>query len=317
MLGLGLKARPTTRWWPDGALYAADFTLDRYMIGGVPVSRSTAFTFTRNSPKLAQDSQGNWQSFGVNVPAITDRGLLLEPERQNTVINSTSLEWWNMLRATVTSNVGPGLDGNGADLLTATETNVNGAFAGANAQTVVPGSIYTFSTILRRTTNDWIALVVTTNDNTHRKTVWFNLATVAIGNTHTTGSDVTLHASGITLLPGNLLRPWLTFSTATITAPVARLYVLDANGLFSATTGAAVLVLHGQMEPGTEPTSPVATVQSSVSRAADLALLQLPQSNLRLHVGHIDTSTVVYENCPSPFLIPVNSGRTIAWAAAS
>jgi hypothetical protein len=89
MLGLTLMTgRPSYPWWPDGAVYAADFVNDRYTRSGVPVSRATALSFTRSTPKLAQDASDAWHSFGVDAPAITDRGLLLEPAATNTVPNA-------------------------------------------------------------------------------------------------------------------------------------------------------------------------------------------------------------------------------------
>lgn len=87
MLGLGIGARRPMRWWPEGALYAADFVNNRYMRNGAEISRASAFTFSRASTKLAEDSRGVWQHFGVDEPAITDRGLLLEPAATNMVPN--------------------------------------------------------------------------------------------------------------------------------------------------------------------------------------------------------------------------------------
>ena len=89
MLGLPLALQRNTRWWPDGAMYAADFVNNRYMRGGIAIDRASALTFSRNSPKLAQDSNGIWHHFAANEPAITDRGLLLEPQATNMVPNSS------------------------------------------------------------------------------------------------------------------------------------------------------------------------------------------------------------------------------------
>lgn len=304
MIGLGLRAQPSAQWWPDGAVYAADFTMDRYMIDGVAVPRSAAFTFTRNSTKLAQDSQGNWHQFGTDMPAITDRGLLLEPERHNSVINSTTLEWWNLLRASVTPNAGPGLlPGHGADLLTATENNVNGAFAGTNAQTVVPGTIYTFSTILRRANTDWIGLVVSTNDNSHRKSCWFNLANATTGATQTVGSEIIVHTSGVQLLPGSLLRPWVSISTETVSNPIFRVYMFDGDGAFTVTSGADVSLLHGQLELGSDATTPIVATETGLTRRADTLILQLPQTS-DVHIAYRDGSEAIVPNASMDFPVP-------------
>ena len=86
---MGLGAGKTAPWWPDGAIYAADFVNDRYMRDGVSIPASEAYSFTRASSKLADDSSGVWHSFAPNVLARTDRGALIEPAGQNLVANSS------------------------------------------------------------------------------------------------------------------------------------------------------------------------------------------------------------------------------------
>ncbi|MET3897478.1 hypothetical protein ABIB57_001415 [Devosia sp. UYZn731] len=89
MLGLTLMTgRPSYPWWAVDAAYAADFVDNRYMRGGVAVDRATALIFTRSTPKLAQDSSGVWHSFNIDAPALTDRGLSLEPAATNRVPNA-------------------------------------------------------------------------------------------------------------------------------------------------------------------------------------------------------------------------------------
>ena len=68
-LGIALGARNPAQWWPEGALYAADFGENRYMAGGAPIAANAAFTLTRASGKRAADSRGNWLAFGANQRA--------------------------------------------------------------------------------------------------------------------------------------------------------------------------------------------------------------------------------------------------------
>ena len=88
-LGLPLSHARSGRWWPENAVYAADFINNRYMRNGAEIDRASAFSFSRSTPKLAEDSKGVWHHFGVDEPAITDRGLLLEPAATNMVPNPT------------------------------------------------------------------------------------------------------------------------------------------------------------------------------------------------------------------------------------
>src|SRR5690606_23621572 len=80
MLGIGLSPLRTHpgRWWPEGAVYAADFVSNRYMRNGVEIPAAAAFSFSRASGKVAPDRAGAWHSFPPDVPARTNRGLLLE-----------------------------------------------------------------------------------------------------------------------------------------------------------------------------------------------------------------------------------------------
>lgn len=92
MLGTGLAlglARTSAAWWPEGALFAADFINNRFMSGGVAIPAASAYSFTRASSKRAVTSTGQWQVFGDNVPAITDLGLSLEPASTNLLPNSS------------------------------------------------------------------------------------------------------------------------------------------------------------------------------------------------------------------------------------
>lgn len=91
MLGLliGLNARQNLPWWPDGAVFAADFAGDRYMRDGVNIPAAQAYRLVRASSKLAEDSNGVWHSFGPNVLARTDKGVLIEPAAENFVPNSS------------------------------------------------------------------------------------------------------------------------------------------------------------------------------------------------------------------------------------
>lgn len=294
-LGLGLGARaPQGRWWPEGALYAADFTRGLYMRNGLAISAAEAFTFTRASSKLALGRGGVWTSYAPNVPCITERGLLLEPERTNTALNSSWFENWGLVRTAVTPNGRLGIDGTlSADLVAATTSNVNGAFAGASTQTVVPGAPYSFSMILERASSDWIALMVTTADFVHRQTVWFNLATATPGSTSPAGTDITLLAPPqIEALPTGQLRVAMTIATATTTAPIFRMYLCDGNGALAVSAGASVWSAHGQVEAGGFLSSPMLSLSGVQTRPRDQCLLNTLAPAAQLYLKWDDAGPV-------------------------
>lgn len=90
MIGLGKElSSPTTAWWPHGAVYAADFTANRYMREREPITAADAFLFTRASTKLAENTSGTWIGFAENILARTNKGALLEPAETYYPTNST------------------------------------------------------------------------------------------------------------------------------------------------------------------------------------------------------------------------------------
>lgn len=289
-IGLGSGRAPVEPWWPANARYAADFTRGVYMREGVLIPASQAFSFTRASSKIARGPDGSWTSYGINVPCITQRGILLEPERQNTALNSSWFENWGLVRAAVTPNGRPGIDGTmSADLITATSSNVNGAFAGASSQTVVPGAPYTFSMIVERASSDWVALMATTADFAHRQTVWFNLATGAVGSTNGVGSEIVLvGAPTIEVLGAGQFRFSITASASSTTAPTFRLYLCDGNGALMVSSGTNIWAAHGQVEAGEAVSSPMFSVGSAYVRTVDTMFPQVP-------IG-TDTVSLVFED---------------------
>lgn len=80
MGGLGLNITNTALrpWWPADAVLAIDFVTGQAMRNRVICPLSEAMRFTR-APKSARTAPGKWQSFGVNVPAIADLGISIEP----------------------------------------------------------------------------------------------------------------------------------------------------------------------------------------------------------------------------------------------
>lgn len=86
-LSLGIAAPTRQKWWPSGAVYAADFINQRYMRDGNAITADQAMSFSRPSAKWALDSSGTWRQFAANQPALTDLGLSIEPAGTNLVPN--------------------------------------------------------------------------------------------------------------------------------------------------------------------------------------------------------------------------------------
>lgn len=94
-IDLGVTRSGAAQWWPSGASFAVDFTRDRYMRGGANITAGEAFSFLRASAKYADTLAAEWASFAPNIPAITNKGLLIEgPETYyptNSVLDGMTL----------------------------------------------------------------------------------------------------------------------------------------------------------------------------------------------------------------------------------
>lgn len=95
MLGLGINRGAThTPWWPENAVMAIDFVSGLAMCNAVMRPWHELVSFARASVKFAPDSQGRWQQFAADAPAITDLGVLLEPAAANLVPYANGLTGW-------------------------------------------------------------------------------------------------------------------------------------------------------------------------------------------------------------------------------
>lgn len=81
----------TPGWVQNDTVLDLDFERNRgWATGLLPgLSTETRFiSFTRNTPGWAEDRQGNWIQFGNNVPRVTNKGLLVEMARTNSIRNN-------------------------------------------------------------------------------------------------------------------------------------------------------------------------------------------------------------------------------------
>ena len=66
-----------------------NFTKNTATINNTVSTAASAITFSRSTTGYAQKRSGEWVLFGSNVPRITDRGLLVEPQRTNYIRNNS------------------------------------------------------------------------------------------------------------------------------------------------------------------------------------------------------------------------------------
>lgn len=173
MLGIAagkLTPHAPGTWWPQQAIYAADFVADRYMVNGVEVPAAMAFSFTRASAKLAPDQAGVYRSFASNELARTDRGAWLEPASTNHIRNNTNVgavagtvtlpNNWSVLTSAGLSREVVGLGTQGGlpfmDLRLFGTANTAGPFQlaveAASAIAAAPGETWTLSAFVQMIT---------------------------------------------------------------------------------------------------------------------------------------------------------------------
>ena len=316
MLGLKLAQAPATAWWPPGAIYAADFINRRYMRAGAWVSAATAFSFTRASTGWANDSAGQWSEFAINAPRLTDRGLLIEPSRQNAIRNNamagavagtpgTLPTNWNRFKSGTMNDLAVVATGSeqGLDYIdvriwgTATGTNdvglnMDSAIAVAAGDTyaasafvkVVSGSLsgITFAQFACGRYNSGTYVSNSPTVNVRSANGW---AQLSFGDT--------VPGSGI-----NQIRPAVSFR-------VPDAMMVDA----------IVRIARPQVELGASTdTSPITTTGSAVMRSEDAVALNLPVGTQTLTITFEDQSQQVISGLAGgTYLVPAGLNKPRIW----
>ncbi|WP_224702728.1 phage head spike fiber domain-containing protein [Devosia aquimaris] len=287
MLGLALSPVSGNRpapWWPNGALYAADFTGWRFMRAGQGVPAAEALSFSRASAKLAPDLAGTWLSFAADVPAVTDRGLLLEPARTNAIRNSAGsgalpgtpgtlpTNWTRFVGGGLAASVGTSGMERGLPFV---DLALSGTSNSANGTQISFDSPTGIAAASGQTWTQSIFLSLPAGTLANISFIRINLIEVAPGG------------SALGTLYGSNIRDSLTatpqrFSeTQTLVQPgtaYVRPVIEIAYGN-AANIAMTLRVAGGQMELGSAATSPILTNGSALTRAEDIMVLTHPLSS--------------------------------------
>jgi hypothetical protein len=278
-------------WVLPGASFDFQFMYNRYWNGGAQ-GLSSVLSTTRASVGLAQRNDGTWASFASGAPRVTDKGLLVEESRTNSIRNSSAAGAvvgnpgtvptnWSVTQSGLTrSIVGTGTE-NGLPYV---DIRLNGTITAATAD-IRPES---GTQIISAAQNDvWTGSV--------------SMKVVAGSLTGLTGIQLqaSMRDSSGTVL-GSITSP--TFS------PTANLALYSSGGLTLTNASTAFVILlivlvstNGnaidvtlrvaapQMEKGAFATSPILTTTGALTRAADNIKLAAPTS-LSIRGGTIYTS---------------------------
>lgn len=286
-----------TSWWSSGTTFSADFINNRYMSAGSITSQETAFSFTRATQAYGDNLVGDWSSFGIDEPRITNKGLRIEPEKQDLTLNGAQVANWITLNSAMVPDAsGPHL---GLFQSPQTITNLTGvssarARTSNNGSVVISGQEYACTFWFRPGNSGRAGIYCTGNAGT--SSLIFNLPSFSVLSSSNSRGSMTLIAAR--LVAGDIYE-----ITVTWVPNFSGGSDLGA-GSGSATIGETIVGLGAKIEPGNIHTSPGVGNGSIYTRAADQLTLHLPPNSHDLTFTFSDDSTQIITGCSGDYLVP-------------
>lgn len=257
--------------------YTGDGTSGIYIWGAQLEQSSTITAYIKTTDSIAYDP-----SFGSSPYALAKNGLLIEPQRQNIILYSTSTttgQWGKSSAAVLSYAVSTAPDGT----TTSVKMGNSGAgttvytFWGATTTSVsyVSGTIYTASCWLKSdsTSTDLGNIILRLHSSA------FTASTSCIVNL-LLGIVVSIEGTpsnyGIQKYPNGWYRVWVTKAA---TATISTFGPLVWASTKPTDSSKYVLIWGAQLEEGYGPTSLISTTGAPVTRAADVTTFSIPTSS--------------------------------------
>lgn len=266
-LGIGLS----DAWRLDSGGFFSGATLDMGFARGAYLGATPAnLSVTRASTAYADDTFGNWTSFGSNVARITNKGLLVEESRTNSIRNNTMQGAaagspgtlptnWAISATGLTSEVVAVGAENGVDYI---DIHLSGTTGGTS------GTIYFESN----------GNIAATNGQVWTPSGFSKLVAGSLGNITSVRYAIRMNDSGganLGTVSSNSFTPnsTLTRYGNSVTLNQASTVYTMPGLLFSWSNGVAIDITirigWPQVELGAFVTSPIPTTGTAVTRAAD------------------------------------------------
>ena len=194
--------------------------------------------------------------------------ILVEPQRTNLFLRSQEFDnaSWSKIASTITANTTTSPNGNiNADTIFETATTDNhGVFQTAS---LTNATSYTVSFFIKPNGRNWVSVrFLALNGVFVASNVWFDISNGTIGTTDS-GITATIQASA-----NGFYRITATRTTSATGTGFVGLYLAQSNNSqsYTGSTSSGIFIYGAQLEAGTNATSYIPTVASSVTRNADV-----------------------------------------------
>lgn len=289
-LGLSGASAPPRAWWPAEATFAVDFVTGLAMRNRVICPLSEAMSFSRASTKFARAASGFWQSFAPNVPAITDLGISIEPERTNLVVANTANSGIGFVSTGTTRTDLAFGDSPAGDAFGKLVTQGGGAtdalYFGLFNGLITAGSRHTVSASFKYSGSVRYLRLLLSDNVSEVSQCWLDLVDKTISNA-SPGATVRLIP-----LVDNWMHLELTTGAFASTTSNAQFGVVAVTGIGSPTRlGGSYRMWGGQVEQGAAlATSPILTASGPTTRASDTIIFNLNTGPQRVTIVLSDGS---------------------------
>ncbi|WP_418338523.1 phage head spike fiber domain-containing protein [Pseudomonas citronellolis] len=271
-----------------------DFLAQSYKVSdGAGGMNSVAFAdlvaFTRSGAAWRFNASGVLEQVAANQPrfdydpvTLALRGLLIEEQRTNLATYSDDFSnsaWVKGTLTTVSSSavVSP-TGGTMQKLIETTENDLHSVY---QSKTVAVSTAYALSFHMKQGERRYVALTIGTS-RTQSAVAVFDLQAGAVVRTYTAGNTFVFTAAGIINCGNGIYRPWVSATTPSSgTSAIPAIWLIPdslVNTNIPTYTGdgtSGAYVWGGQFEAGAFPTSYIPTTSSQVTRAADVASVNM------------------------------------------
>ncbi|WP_407733296.1 DUF2612 domain-containing protein [Pseudomonas citronellolis] len=261
---------------PDNVVYPQPLAFD-FMTGVL----DSLISFSRPGPAWRYNEFGIYEQVAANQPrfdydpvTLALRGLLIEEQRTNLLTYSNDFTNAAWLKADTTPSTDGTLAPDGGPMQLLTQGSAMNGFVGrASSVSISPGT-FTASRFFKRGNHDWVRLSIAADaGGNNAGHAWFNLATGTVGSTLATGSATSV-TSRIRSCGGGIYRCEVSTTLATSTANSISSGV-TGDTAFTRVSGGSRYEWLGQLEAGSFASSPIPTLGSQVTRAADVAFVPI------------------------------------------